>query len=151
MRIAEMNWMQIEAAVAEDDRCVLPIGSTERHGLLSLCVDAILAERVALEAAEPIGVPVYPVMPFGCATYFSAFPGSVSLKVETLQAVVRDLIQSFHASGFRRVLIVNGHGGNSAVGNLCEDLMAERPEMSIMFRNWWLTPRTGRPPLSGPE
>ncbi len=142
MRIAEMNWMQIEAAVAEDDRCVLPIGSTEQHGLLSLCVDAILAERVALEAAAPLGVPVYPVMPFGCAPYFSAFPGSVSLKVETLQAVVRDLIQSFHASGFRRVLIVNGHGGNSAVGNLCQDLMAERPEMSIKFHNWWLTPRT---------
>ena len=140
MRITAMNWMQVEARVAEDDRCVLPIGSTEQHGVLSLCVDAILSERVDVDAAEPLGVPVYPAMPFGCAPYFSAFPGSISLKVETLQAVVRDIIQSFQASGFRRVLIVNGHGGNSAVGSLCQDLMAERPDMSIKFHNWRMTP-----------
>ena len=142
MRITDMNWMQVEARVSQDDRCVLPIGSTEQHGVLSLCVDAILAEQVAADAAEPLGVPVYPAMPFGCAPYFSTFPGSISLKVETLQAVVRDIIQSFHTSGFRRVLIVNGHGGNSTIGSLCQDLMAERPDMSIKLHNWWMAPRT---------
>lgn len=141
MRIAEMNWKQIEEYLETDDRCVLPIGSTEQHGALSMSVDAILAERVAIEAAEPLGIPVYPVMPFGCAPYFSAFPGSISLKVETLLAVVRDVIGSMFTSGFRRVLIVNGHGGNAAVGNLCRELIAERPEMAIRFHDWWLGPR----------
>ncbi|KPK64940.1 MAG: creatininase, partial [Gemmatimonas sp. SG8_38_2] len=141
MRIADMNWMQIEAYLAADDRCILPIGSTEQHGALSLCVDAILAERVAIEAAEPVGVPVFPIMPFGCSPYFSAFPGSVSLKVETLLAVTRDVIGSLYASGFRRVMIVNGHGGNAAVGNLCRELMAERPDMSLKFHSWWNRPR----------
>lgn len=141
MRIADMNWMQIEAYLTADDRCMLPIGSTEQHGALSLCVDAILAERVAIEAARPVGVPVYPVMPFGCSPYFSAFPGSVSLKVETLLAVTRDVIGSLHTSGFRRVMIVNGHGGNAAVGNLCRELMAERPDMSLKFHNWWSRPQ----------
>jgi creatinine amidohydrolase len=141
MRIGELNWKQIEDYLKTDDRCVLPIGSTEQHGALSLCVDAILAERIAIEAAEPLGIPVYPVMPFGCAPYFSAFPGSISLKVETLLAVVRDVIGSMYASGFRRVLIVNGHGGNAAVGNLCRELIAERPEMSIRFHDWWLGPQ----------
>ena len=103
--------MQVEAYLRTDDRCVLPIGSTEQHGYLSLCVDAILSERVSVEAAAPIGVPVYPAMPFGNTPYFSAFPGSISLKVETLLAVVRDVIGSVHQAGFRRVLIVNGHGG----------------------------------------
>ncbi len=141
MRIADMNWMQIEAYLVADDRCILPIGSTEQHGALSLCVDAILAERVANEAAEPVGVPVYPVMPFGCSPYFSAFPGSISLKVETLLAVTRDVIGSMYVSGFRRVMIVNGHGGNTAVGNLCRELMAERPDMSLKFHNWWTRPK----------
>ncbi|MGL4325122.1 MAG: creatininase family protein, partial [Beijerinckiaceae bacterium] len=45
-----MNWMQVEAHARRDDRAVLPIGSTEQHAWLSLCVDAILAERVALDA-----------------------------------------------------------------------------------------------------
>ena len=70
-----MNWMQVEAYLAADDRCVLPIGSTEQHAQLSLCVDAILAERVAVEAAEPLGVPVYPAMPFGLAPLFPRLPG----------------------------------------------------------------------------
>ena len=51
MRIAEMNWMQVEQQVTRDRRAVLPIGSTEQHAQLSLCVDAILAERVSVEAA----------------------------------------------------------------------------------------------------
>ena len=52
MRITDMNWMQVEARVSQDDRCVLPIGSTEQHGVLSLCVDAILAECLT---SAPLG------------------------------------------------------------------------------------------------
>lgn len=63
MKIADMNWMQVEAYLQHDDRCLLPIGCTEQHATLSLAVDAILAERVAVEAAEPLGVPVFPVLP----------------------------------------------------------------------------------------
>ncbi|MBR0680205.1 creatininase family protein [Roseomonas eburnea] len=142
MRIADLNWMQVEAYLRHDDRCVLPFGSTEQHAQLSLCVDAILAERVAVEAAEPLGVPVYPAMPFGLAPYFAAFPGSVSLRVETLLAVARDLVASVARAGFRRILMVNGHGGNAPVGALAQELMAENPALSIRFHNWWNAPRT---------
>ena len=142
MRIADSNWMQIERYLQDDDRCVLPIGSTEQHAQLSLCVDMILAERVAVEAAEPLGVPVYPALPFGIAPYFAAYPGSVTLRVETLLAVTRDLIASFRRSGFRRVLLVNGHGGNQPVAALAQELMAEWPEMSIRWHQWWNAPRT---------
>ena len=56
MRIAEMNWMQVEQLAARERRAVLPLGSTEQHAQLSLCVDVILAERVAVEAAEPLAM-----------------------------------------------------------------------------------------------
>lgn len=137
MRIADMNWMQVEKYLQDDDRCVLPVGSVEQHAQLSLCVDAILSERVSVDAAESSGVPVYPCMPFGLAPYFSAFPGSMSLRLETLMAVFRDLIASVHRSGFRRVLIVNGHGGNDPVAKLAKELMSELPEMSIKYHPWW--------------
>jgi creatinine amidohydrolase len=142
MRITDSNWMDVEAYLRRDDRCILPFGSTEQHAQLSLCVDAILAERVSVEAAEPLGVPVYPAMPFGLAPYFAAFPGSVSLRVETLLAVARDLIESVAQSGFRRILLVNGHGGNAPVGALAQQIMTERPGLSIKFHNWYNTPRT---------
>jgi creatinine amidohydrolase len=142
VRVAERNWRDIEAYLAQDDRCVLPFGSTEQHAGLSLCVDAILAERVAAEAAEPLGVPVFPAMPFGLAPYFAAFPGSISLRVETLLAVARDLVASVAGQGFRRILIVNGHGGNAPVGALAQEMMAEDPRLSIRFHNWWNAPAT---------
>ncbi len=142
MRIAECNWKQIETYLEHDDRCVLPIGSTEQHAQLSLCVDMILAERVSIDAAEPLGIPVYPAIPFGIAPYFAAYPGSVSLRVETLLALVRDLIASFRRSGFRRVLLVNGHGGNQPVAALAQELMLDWPEMTIRWYQWWNAPRT---------
>ncbi|MGK7868213.1 creatininase family protein [Falsiroseomonas sp. E2-1-a20] len=142
MNIAESNWKDVEARLRLDDRCVLPLGSTEQHAQLSLCTDAILAERVAREAAAPLGVPVFPVMPFGLAPYFAAFPGSISLRVETLLAVMRDLVDSVARAGFRRVLIVNGHGGNAPVAALAQQMMAEQPGLSVKFHNWYNTPRT---------
>lgn len=140
MKIADMNWMQVEAYLRSDDRCILPIGSTEQHAYLSLAVDLILAERVSTEAAEPLGVPVFPVMPYGCAPYFAAYPGSISLRVETLLAVVRDVVQSVQRAGFRRILIVNGHGGNQPVAALAGDLMIEL-DVSIKFHSWWNAPK----------
>src|ERR1700690_349774 len=91
MRVSEMNWMQGGASLRHDDRCVVPLGSTEQHCYLSLSVDSILSERVAAEAAAPLGVPVFPVLAYGITPYFTAFPGSLTLRVETYLAVVRDL------------------------------------------------------------
>jgi len=142
MRIENMSWEDVAVYLARDDRCVLPIGSTEQHGQLSLLVDAILAEKVAMDAAEPIGVPVFPRINYGLCPYFAAYPGSVTLRVETLLAVVRDILDAFRAQGFRRVLIVNGHGGNAPVGALALDFMREHPDMTIRFHNWWMAPKT---------
>jgi len=142
MKIADMNWMDVEAAVQRDPRCILPIGSTEQHAKLSLCVDCILAQRVSEEAAAPLDVPVFPVMPFGLAPYFVDYPGTVSLRVETLLAVMRDVLASVRRSGFRQILIVSGHGGNAPVGPLALELMADWGDVSIKFHEWWKAPRT---------
>src|SRR6201997_4807634 len=108
MRIAEMDWRMVEDWGRHDDRCVLPLGSTEQHAGLSLGTDAILAERVAVEAAEPLGIPVLPVLPFGMAPYFAEFPGSMSLRITTYAQVIRDLLDGLARQGFRRIAIING-------------------------------------------
>src|SRR6266849_10424118 len=118
MRVADLNWMQVEEYLKRDQRAVLPLGSTQEHAYLSLATDNLLAERVAVEAAEPLGIPVFPVMPYGITPVFRAYPGSISLRVETLLAVMRDVLDSLEHHGFKRVLIVNGHGGNSPLNQL---------------------------------
>ena len=86
--------MQVEEYLQRDDRIVLPIGSTEQHAYLSLATDSILAERVAVEAAEPLGVLALPVLPYGITPRFAAYPGSPSLRPETFVAVLGDLLDS---------------------------------------------------------
>src|SRR5918911_1845261 len=129
--------MQLEAYLEHDDRIVLPLGSTEQHAYLSLATDNILAERAAVEAAEPLGVPVLPVLPYGLTPAFAAFPGSPSLRVETLLAVVRDLLDSLYGQGFRRFLLVNGHGGNVPAGSATREWAAARPDAQAVFASWW--------------
>lgn len=144
MRIHDRNWMQIRDYLADDDRIVLPIGSTEQHGYLSLGTDAILAERVAVEAAEPLGVPVLPAMPFGMTPYLAAYPGSMSLRMSTYIEVIRDLLDTMYLQGFRRIAVVNGHGGNNPVTGLLREWLAEPrgDKVEVIFHSWWNAPRT---------
>jgi creatinine amidohydrolase len=141
VRIYDLNWMQLEKYLEGDDRIVLPLGSTEQHAYLSLGTDNILAERVAVEAAEPLGVPVLPCLPYGLTPSFAAYPGSPTLKLETFVSVVRDLLDSLYAQGFRRFLLVNGHGGNTPIGPLTVEWMAANPDGQAIFHNWWNSPR----------
>jgi creatinine amidohydrolase len=142
MRIAEMDWRMVEDWVRHDDRCVLPLGSTEQHAGLSLATDAILAERVAVEAAAPLGIPVFPVMPYGLTPYFTSFAGSVTLRVATFAALLRDVLDSLKQTGFRRVLIVNGHGGNQPAMSLAQEWMMDNPDARVRVHDWWRAPLT---------
>jgi creatinine amidohydrolase len=133
VRIEDCNWMQVERYLERDDRIVIPLGSVEQHGYLSLGVDRILSERVAVEAAEPTGVLVMPSLPYGLTPYFAAYPGSPTLRVDTYRALLADLVDSLVAQGFRRFLFVNGHGGNGE-GRAALD---GRTDADVLWHDWW--------------
>jgi creatinine amidohydrolase len=141
VRIRDCNWMQVEEYLQGDDRIVLPIASTEQHGYLSLETDNIIVERVSAEAAEPLGVLVLPVLPFGLTPAFAAYPGSPSLRLETFVAVLRDLLDSLYGQGFRRFLVVNGHGGNIPAGGLVREWAGDHPDAQTRFHSWWSSER----------
>lgn len=142
MRIRDRNWMQLEEYLKHDDRAVLPLGCTEQHAYLSLSVDSILSEQVALDAAEPLGIPVFPVLPYGPTASFMAYPGTVSLQLKTYLALVRDVLDSMVTHGFKRIVVVNGHGGNQPAANLIEYMMQENPAIEMKFHSWWRAPNT---------
>lgn len=136
MRIRDLNWMQLEEYLESDDRIVLPVGSTEQHAYLSLETDNILAERASVEAAEPLGVPVLPVLAYG-VTGFTAYPGSPTLRESTLLAALSDIADSLLGQGFARILAVNGHSGNTGAGQE----MARSRAPAVVWHELW----DGRP------
>jgi len=140
MKIADMTWIQVEKYLESDDRCVLPLGSTEQHAYISLATDSILAERAALEAAEPLGIPVFPAMNYGITPYFMGYPGTVTLSPTTYEQVLTEILGSLRRHGFMRVFILNGHGGNSPARPAAEAWASRRDGVRLQWHDWWKSP-----------
>jgi creatinine amidohydrolase len=117
MRWEELTSAEIGALDHERTVVILPLGSVEQHGNhLPLGTDMMLAEAVSLAAAEASqGTVVMPPPWYGFSAHHMRFPGSITLRAETLLALVEDVVASLVQHRFRRILIVNGHGGNNGL------------------------------------
>lgn len=137
-----MTWMDVEAYLERSDLCVLPLGCTEQHAYLSLATDSTLAERVAVEAAEPLGVPVFPVLPYGITPYFMDYPGTVTVSPTTYERLLTEVLASLRRHGFKRIAVVNGHGGNTPARPAAEAWAAKKDGVALRWHDWWKAPRT---------
>ena len=137
MNFENHNWMQIEDYLKKDDRVMLVLGACEQHGYLSLLTDVKIPMALAEEAANQSGVLVAPPLNFGCAPFFLDYPGTISLRLHTYLDVVEDILRSLHGAGFRRVLILNGHGGNIPVKIHLVELLNELTDLRLSWYEWW--------------
>jgi creatinine amidohydrolase len=158
MRLQLATWPDVEAYLTRSVAVILPIGSTEQHGPTGLIgTDALCAEAIAWRVGERLGAMVAPTLPVGMAQHHMAFPGSMTLRPTTMVALVRDCLLSLVRHGFERVLVVNGHGGNTASlqaafaeTHMDLDAMAGaagsefRPELRCRLLNWWELPEVDR-------
>jgi creatinine amidohydrolase/Fe(II)-dependent formamide hydrolase-like protein len=113
--LALMSYTEIGAIAKERAVLLLPVGCVEQHGPAGFTgADTILAEYVCRGAAEALDdVYVAPPLWFGYTPYGS-FPGTVSLRLATLEALVQDVVEGYIAHGFRHLVVVNNHGPNEA-------------------------------------
>jgi len=135
--LGEMTTVEAAAAVSERTVVLLPVGAFEQHGPgLPLATDQIRAEAVCerVAAALPAEVVIGPSLPVGISPHHLAFAGTVSLRPETFVAVLREYVDSLAASGWRRFLVVTGHGGNNAaLGTLVQGLLHDRPDIELAW------------------
>lgn len=113
MRIAELAAPDVAARLAAGHAVLLPMGSTETHGPALPMGDYLLAEEIACQVAAAAGdALVAPPLAFGGADFFRGVPGGVAISTPTLTALVTEILLALREGGARRILIINGHGGN---------------------------------------
>lgn len=139
MRLEDLTWMDVEHYLQTDDRLMLVVGSTEQHAYLSLLSDVRIPLALADAASQRTGVLVAPPLNFGVSPYFLAYPGTLSLRVSTLTAALEDIVRSAAGQGFRRMLILNGHGGNTPAKPHLSALLNELPGVKLDWYDWWLS------------
>ena len=138
MYLAEMNYLQVEEYLKKSDTILIPVGSLENHGKhMPLGTDTMIPDKIARLISERSDILIAPTINYGATDDLMGFPGTVSIGTEGLIALLRTVADQFYEYGFRRFLILNGHGGNTAaiqtVGN-----HLYRKGAYLANLNWWL-------------
>jgi creatinine amidohydrolase len=138
MILNHLSWPELQSALSRV--CVVPLGSLEQHGLhLPLWTDTAIVSELArrLERRLPDEVLLAPAQPVGYSPHHARF-GCVSLDLASYMALIQNLCRSLAAMGFRRILLLNGHGGNDVPcrAAMC-GLKVESPDLSIVFASYW--------------
>jgi creatinine amidohydrolase len=136
----EMWRHEFHEALERDAVVIVPVGSVEQHGPhCPMDVDISGPFYMAVEVAQRIEdfpVIVAPPVWSGFTHYNMGFAGTISLRLETFQALLADVFRSIYANGFKRIISINGHGGNSAPCRAVSWQVAEEDIFTLSF-NWW--------------
>ena len=139
----EMTWKEVSEMLKKTDIVIIPVGSTEQHGThLPLGSDSFQATDLTKMVAEKlhkkgITIAIAPTIPFGISPHHMKFPGSITLSVDTLLTILKEVCGSLHHHGFRRFVLLLGHGGNLNTLNLAADYLSEAlPDTKFIVPDW---------------
>ena len=111
--LQDLSWPEFRARLPDNPPILLPLGSQEQQGPHAPMGDFVLAERLALAAAERANAICAPVLPFGHADFFRGAAGGVQLRAATFTMVLEDMVTAFLDHGLSHIIICNGHSTNA--------------------------------------
>lgn len=159
MLFANLNYPLINER-ADDTVIVLPLGAIEQHGphmAVSTDTDIVTYLAGQAEKALPGQVLLCPTMPFGSSHHHLSFGGTISISPALYTQVIVEMVGSLLQNGFKRIVLLNGHGGNitpvkQALGTLSKDF-AQAAEANIALVTYWELagkPFSGEAPMESP-
>jgi creatinine amidohydrolase/Fe(II)-dependent formamide hydrolase-like protein len=111
-KLSDMSWKEAEEAFKSSDTVIVPTGTLHAHGPTPIGIDATAPEKIADEVGKKIGMLVLPVTPYGEDDKMANYPGSIGISPGVLEMYYTDILSNLHRNGVRKVVFVNGHGGN---------------------------------------
>jgi creatinine amidohydrolase len=149
MFLERMNYLDVETYLKTRDTVVIPVGSIENHGKhMPLGTDTLIPHRIAELYSEMSDTIIAPTVNYGATADIVGFPGTISLGVEGLRALLERICDQLYDYGFRHFIILNGHGGNNkSITEVGHHLYEKGAILSLV--NWWLIAGEIRPEWKG--
>lgn len=147
----EMSWVEAKEYFAKNDVAILPVGSNEQHGPANpIGTDHLIAKAIAEETAKRTNVLCLPVIPFGVSSNHRQLWGTMFISPRTFKKYVKETCLALNYYGVKKVVIVNGHGGNlAALSEMARELREKGVFVSIF--QWWPAAIKLLPELFKPE
>lgn len=147
----EMSWTEAKEYFSKNDIAIVPVGSNEQHGPQNpLGTDHFIAKMLAEEAAKRAETLCLQVIPFGVSHHHKQFWGTIYVSPKTFKEYVKEVCLALHYYGVRKIVIVNGHGGNlNALTELARELRENGVFVSIF--QWWPAATKLLPDVFKPE
>ncbi len=136
--LQRLSWLAVKKLVpAEINTVIFPVGTMEAHGSSCLGTDNYIPEEISLKLADRLNALVAPVVSYGITKSLLRYNGGSTIKPETFAAYLRDILDSFVDTGFRNIILMNGHGGNNGtLKPMAYRFHAER-KANIAVIHWW--------------
>lgn len=147
----EMSWTEANEYFMKNDIAILPVGSNEQHGPQNpLGTDHLIARAIAEETAKRTGAVCLQVIPFGVSSHHKQFWGTIFISPGTFKNYVKEACLALNYYGIRKIVVVNGHGGNRCVlMEMARELREKGIFVSIF--HWWSAANILLPDLFKPE
>jgi len=137
----EMNllcWQEFgELVPARITTVLVPMGSLEPHGVIPSGTDNLAPEAMARDIAERVNALIAPTLNYGLTAGMKAFPGAVSISESAYAAFAESLLENLAEDHFKNIIVLNGHGGNTAVLNAAATRVANSRRVRVLVVNWW--------------
>ncbi|RLE49772.1 MAG: hypothetical protein DRJ21_02170 [Candidatus Methanomethylicota archaeon] len=142
VKLEEYTWPEVKELDKNKCIIIIPVGSFEQHGYhMPLITDTYIPYKIALLAAEKVKEPFLLVIPpvvYGCSEHYLGFAGTISIKPDTLRELIKDICRSLIHHGFKKLIVLNGHGGNYAALQLAiREIKGTFHDVIIALVNWW--------------
>jgi creatinine amidohydrolase len=143
MQLADLSWPQV-AALSKDTPVVIPVAALEQHGgHMPVFTDSYLLGEIVRRSAERLGDRVLwaPLMWLGNSDHHLDFPGTLSAAPRVYLDLLNGLVENFIQHGFKRILFINGHGGNDVPGKQAvfelRQRHRQRNDLLLAFATYW--------------
>ena len=138
-KLDELNWMEFKELVPKKFQTVIiPIGTIEAHGVISLGTDTHISIKLCHMIADDIKAILAPPVHYGVTRTLYSYPGSLTVKSETFQAYMAELFESLVDKGFSRIVVINGHGGHLTELDKAGLKINQTKKAKVAIVHWWI-------------